>query len=820
MFKNDLKIALRSLWRRKSFSILNILGLAVGIGVSLMIFVVIRNESSFDTFHSKRDRIYRVGTDLDFHSGGELKVEAVPILLADAMRQEFPQLETVAAVQRVNQAQFALPAGGGNDEKLFEEKSGIFYTEPALFRILDFPWISGNPANALKDPYTIAVSAGIARKWFGPGDPLTAIGRTVLFGDKRRPLTITGIMQDPPANTDIPIQMAISYATYRVLNAAPFADQGSWGSISSAAECFVLLGRGQDIHVLSAQLPAFSKRHYQKTDAGASATTNAVFLPLKDQHFDESYGNYGKPAISLENLWALGLIGIFLIVVACINFINLSTAQSINRSKEIGVKKVLGSNRSQLLRQFLQETGLITLVALFLACIMAELALPFLARLVERQLSQSALFAPVSILFLLGVGILVTFLAGFYPAIVLSGFDPIAAIKNKVKIKAGKGLSLRRGLVILQFSIAQLLIIGTLVVIKQMSFFQSRPMGFDRKAIAFVDLPNTTEARQNYTYLKDKVARIPGVLSASLCDSPPSTPDAWNTDFTFDHHSTKEDFNIKVRAADTDYLKTFSMNLAAGRLPFASDSARELLVNETAVKMLGLKSDAGILGKTMQLPLPGTANADLPIVGVIRDFNDKPLNGKDGISPIVMVTSREIYTTLAVRMDPEKIDQVMPELKTVYGGIFPQHLFESSFFDDMVVSFYHVQEIVSKLFKIFAVLAIFISCLGLYGLVAFMAAQKTKEVGIRKVLGASVRSIVYLFSKEFTLLILLAFVIAAPLGYYFMSRWLEGFYYRTAMGWEVFAAAITLSVLIAWVTVGYRAVRAAVADPLKAIKYE
>jgi putative ABC transport system permease protein len=821
MFENDLKIALRNLWRRRSFSILNILGLAIGIGVSLLIFVVIRNERSFDTWHTRKDRIYRVGTDLAFHNGSQLHVEASSILLPDAIRKDFPQFEKVAAVSKINQAQFAIPPGSGEDEKLFEEKEGVFYVEPAFFEIFDFPWVAGTPSKALKDLYTMAISRSIAQKWFG-GDPLTAIGKTVLFTDKRIPLTITGILQDPPANTDIALQMALSYATYRALNAPDFADEGNWGSMSSASECFVLLSKGEDIHALETRLPAFSKRHYQKSDAGSSASTENIFLPLKDQHFDEVYGNYGKPAISLENLWALGLIGIFLIVVACINFINLCTAQSVNRSKEIGVRKVLGSNRPQLLRQFLQETGLITFIALILACILAELALPFLTRLVERQLSPGDLWSPVSLLFLLGIGLLVTFLAGFYPAMVLSGFDPISAIKNKVRLKAGKGLSLRRGLVVLQFVIAQLLIIGTLVVIKQMAYFQNRPMGFDRKAITFVDLPGTKEARQNYTYLKDKITRVPGVLSATLCDSPPSTNDAWNTDFNFDHRNNKEDFNITLRYADTDYLRTFNMHLAAGRLPYPSDTMRELLINETAVRMLGLKSDAEALGKTIQLSIQvaGEVSPALPVVGVIKDFNDKPLNRKDGISPIVMATSKDTYTTLAIRMDPREVDKIMPELQTAYSGLFAQHLFEATYFDDMVVSFYHVQDIVSKLFKVFAVLAIFISCLGLYGLVAFMAAQKTKEVGIRKVLGASVRSIVYLFSKEFTLLLILAFVVAAPLAYYFMSQWLNGFYYRTTIGWEVFAAAMVLSVLIAWATVGYRAVRAAVADPLKAIKYE
>ena len=826
MFENDLKIALRNIWRRKSFSMLNILGLAVGMSASLLIFVVISNECSFDTFHTKRDRIYRVGSNLAFHGGAELKVESVPVPLADAVRREFPQFEEVAATRHINQIQFAIPTAAGSaapaDEKLFEEKDGVFYTEPSLFKIFDFPWISGDPARVLKDPYTMGISQSTAEKWFGVTDPEEAIGKTVLMGDQRTPLTITGILQDPPTNTDIQIRIAISYATFRAQHPDAFTDPQSWGSIASSSECFLLLSKGQDINRVSQRLPAFSKKYFAVAEANSPAHTLNVFLPIKGQHFDEVYGNYGKPAISKENLWALGLIGIFLIVVACINFINLSTAQSVNRSREIGVRKVLGSNRSLLLRQFLRETALITCIALLVACIIAELTLPALAHLVERDLSREMLWTPASLLFLFCTAGVVTFLAGFYPAMVLSGFDPVTAIKNKAMSKSKGGLTLRRGLVILQFVIAQLLIIGTLVVVRQMSFFRNRPMGFDRKAIVFIDLPRTTQSIQHYTYLKQQVDRVPGVLSSSLCDTPPSSSDAWATDFTFDSRPNKEDFNITVRFADTGYLRTFNMHLAAGRLPFPSDSVRELLVNETAVKMLGLKSNADILGRTMDVSLPimGGATAHEPIVGVIKDFNDRPLNGKDGISPIVMGTAAEAYSTLAVHMDPERIDEVMEGLRKAYSGIFPEHIFEPTFFDNMVISFYHVESIVSKLFKIFAGLAIFISCLGLYGLVSFMAAQKTKEVGIRKVLGASAQSIVYMFSKEFTVLILIAFVAAAPLGYYFMQQWLNGFYYRISIGWEVFAAAIAMSVVIAWVTVGYRAVRAAVADPLKAIKYE
>jgi hypothetical protein len=814
MFRNHIKIALRSLWRKKTFAFLNILGLAVGMASALLIFLVIRHEMSYDTFHTKLNRIYRVGTGLYYKSGQVEHYGGATILVPDAFRQDFPGVEKVAPVQQVDEEQFAIPQHGAGTERRFKEKEGIFYTTPSLFDILDFPWLQGNPASALREPYTMALSRTIAQKWFG--DWHSAVGKTVLMGDKRIPLLITGILKDPPANTDLSLRIVLSYATYKSLHAADFDSPGTWGSFSSASECFILLHRQEDITALRAQIGAFTHLHYGQTEKTGNARTEVELLAFKDQHFDETHDRYGEPGLSVRELWALGLIGVFLVLVACINFVNLSTAQSVNRSKEIGVRKVLGSNRRQLLAQFLQETALLTVIALLLACILTELALPYVGTLTSRDLSINLFLVPSALLFLMGTGICVTFLAGVYPGMVLSGFDPVDAIKSKLKTAAG-GITLRRGLVVLQFVIAQLLIIGTLVVVKQMAFFRNRPMGFERKAIVMMDLPQDSLSIRKYAFLKHRVQQIPGVLSATLGDTPPSTENAWNTSIVFDTRSTPEDFSIMVRFADTDYFRTFQMDLTTGRLPYPADTVHEVLVNETAVRMLGIRSNEDILGKTAQL---GKMGNGLRIVGVLKDFNDKPLNNKIGIRPLIVSPAALHYDMLAVRLDPRQIESAMSALSTAYGDVFPEHVFEPTFFDNQLMDYYHTEATAAKLFRLFALLAIFISSLGLYGLVSFMAAQKTKEVGIRKVLGASVPSIVFLFSKEFTLLIGVAFVIASPLGYYLMHQWLNGFFYRTDIGWGVFAVAIILSIVIAWATVGYRALRAALADPVKALKYE
>ena len=342
-------------------------------------------------------------------------------------------------------------------------------------------------------------------------------------------------------------------------------------------------------------------------------------------------------------------------------------------------------------------------------------------------------------------------------------------------------------------------------------------MGFERSSILTLDLPGDSLNVHKYAFLKSRISQVPGVLSTALGSSPPSTEDSWNTSFNYDHRPLPEGFAIMARFADTDYYRTFHMELSAGRLPYQTDTIRELLINETAVHMLGMSSDKDIVGKTLSVEGFGK---DLPIVGVLKDFNDKPLNNKEGIKPLIVATDNNLYNILAVRLDPAKVGTTMPLLASAYGAVFPERVFDPHFFDTDLMDYYQAEATAAKLFRIFAGLAIFISCLGLYGLVSFMAVQKTKEVGVRKVLGASVQSIVLLFSKEFTLLVGIAFLIASPVGYYLMHEWLNGFYYRTAIGWEVFAVSIALSILIAWLTVGYRALRAALADPIKALKCE
>ena len=806
------KSALRSIWNKKSFSILNIAGLAVGMAASVLLFLVIRNETNYDNYHDKKDRIYRIVTTKYKKSNNEvsLNTPGVPPPLPAAMQHDFPQVERTAAILQMGNAQFYIPQKDGGEEKRFIESGGLFWTEPGMFEMFEYRWIAGN-GSSLKNPNTVVIAESVAKKFFG--SPENALGKTVQLYSFRIPLQVVGIFKDLPGNTDIPIRVGASYVTLKDRVPEVFATDGSAWQFRFG-QCFLLLKEGQSAHQLQAQLSDFVKRYYSGEKENATDYSVLGLQPLKKMHFDTDFERFRTDGLSLKELWSLGLIGLFLLIVACINFINLATAQSVNRAKEIGVRKVLGGNRLQLVKQFMLETGFISLISLCLGFLLAQLCLPLLNDLLGKDLSMNIIRQPSTLLFMLLIAVLVTFLAGFYPAMVLSGFNPVMIFRNKLISKKSGGLSLRRALVVFQFVIAQLLVIGTIVVVKQMSYFRNKPMGFDKDGIALINLPSDSSLKVKYPLLQSKVSQVPGVLSASLCMEAPANFFDRNHSFYFDNRAEKEQFNIAWQFADTGYLKTFGIQLLAGRAYFPSDTVRELLINETGVKKLGFRSPNDILGKTIAFD----DRQQYPIVGVVKDFNSRSLHS--GITPMVLTSSYESYEWIAVRMDRSKMKTTLDQVQRTFTGIYPTYIYDRVFFDERIEGFYGNEAITSRLFKIFSFLAIFISCLGLYGLVSFMAVQKTKEIGVRKVLGASVQSIVYLFSKEFTILIGIAFLIAAPVGYYLMQQWLSGFYYHASIGWEVFVIAIIISVIIAWITVGYKAIKAAITNPVKSLRTE
>lgn len=808
MGSQSLIILLRRLSRNKLSSVLNVAGLSVGIAVSVVIFMIIRNELSIDTFHKNRDRIYRVVSSETYRDG---KVEFdgdVPAALAVALKEEFPQVEKVASLWNEWFREFELADAPG---KKFRT-GGVQYAEPTLFDIFDFPWLSGDPHKALSEPHTMAISRATATAWFG--NWRDAIGKSVLVGLEKTPYKINGVMEDVPANSELQLKVVLSFITFKNAHPDIYTRPEAWDNFNTSSQTFFLIKENEDIGSMNKMLHGFTQKHYAPLAATSNTYDSSFFQPLREMHFDERFYHFSANGFSKSELWTIGCIGAFILLMACVNFVNLSTAQSLTRGKEIGVKKVLGSGPSKLFSDFMIETGILVLLAVLTGIFIAITGWNYITTTLEKDIPLFSFAAFGVIAFLVITGTVITALAGFYPALIISRFKPVTVLKSKGSSVSGKQILLRRGLITFQFIIAQALIIGTLVVNNQMNFFYERPMGFDRDAIVLVNLPYTSDGAIRNEQLKQDVLRVRGVESAALCSEPPSTQNSGSTYFTLEGRSHPEDLKIAYRYADSNYLKTFGIPIIAGHYPSANDSIREVMLNETTVKAIGIKSPNDVLGKTMRW-----SNDDVyQIVGVVKDFHEGSL--KSEILPLAMFSGKEDFRRLAVKINPESLSATVTLIKKVFDQRFPDNFFDAPFLDQSIAAYYHSEAVVLTLFRLFAALGIFISCLGLYGLVSFMTFQKTREVGVRKVLGASARSIVYLFSSEFTVLIGLSFLIAAPLSYYFMNEWLRSFHYHINIGWSVFAIALAASVLIAWITVSYKAIKAATANPVKSLRTE
>ncbi len=804
MIKNYFKTAFRNLRRNSSYTFINIAGLAIGIAASLLIFLVIRFESSFDNFHSKKDNIYRVCSE--FHTQDGIGHSAgIPFPVGKGLRIDYPWLKGVASIYRMGEGQITIEDEKDETPKKFNGDN-VYYAEPEFFKLFDFKWLSGDPQSVLKEPNTAAVTQEIAEKFFGNWQ--SAIGKTIKH-DNQYLYKIAGIIKNVPANTDFPLSIVVSYSTLAGTHIK--RNLNDWMSTYSEAYTFVELPDDYSPAKFKTELEAFAKRHKNPEDA---KDAYAVQL-LSDIHFNDEYGNFRDHTFSRSLITALTLIGIFLILIACVNFINLATAQAVNRSKEVGVRKVLGGNRLQLALQFLSETALITIASVLVAVVLAKAALPFLNKLLEVHMNMSFTTDAALILFLAATIIAVTFLSGIYPALILSGFNPIAALKSKVTAKMVGGISLRRGLVIVQFAIAHILIIGTVVVIIQMNFFRNASLGFDKAAIINVPIPGDSISHTKIDALRNQLLQNPGIISASFSYSSPSANGNWQSDFQFDHNPKNTNFSANLKWADTKYFKTYGIQFVAGRPYQESDTVREFVVNETLLKKLGITNPKEALGKEISF-WDGSKVA--LIVGVIKDFNSYSL--RQPMAPVVLSTWKNVYQTINIKINRGAEKAILAFVEKIWNQAYPDYVYEYKFLDETIQNFYKQETQLSLLYKLFAAIAIFISCLGLYGLVSFMALQRTKEMGIRKVLGANAGNIVYLLSKEFTLLIIIAFAIAGPLAYYIMHSWLQNYSYRINLGASVFMLAIVSSIIIAWITVGHRAIKAALANPVKSLRTE
>jgi ABC-type antimicrobial peptide transport system permease subunit len=810
MFKNYFKTAFRSLIRNRNYTIINIAGLAVGIAVCIMIFIIIQFQTSFDNFHSKKDRIYRVLTEYH-HANAANTGKDVPFPMPEGLKTTFAQIEQVAPVWASHNDKLLIPDYNGTTIKTFKEDKGVFFTEPSFFKMFDYPLLAGS-YESLKDPNNVFLTKEIAEKYFG--DWKTALGKTInleaggsVFSHSTDVLKVSGILATIPANTDFQLKLVVAFGTGITEDMAKNTD---WKNrTNSDFGCYVLLPPNISVDNFNQQLRAYSLKMESPDNKDSH-----IIQPLSAVHYDTQTGDYSNKTISRQLLNVLWLIAAFILLIACVNFINLSTTQAVNRAKEVSIRKVFGSNKSQLQIQFIIETFLIVISAVILASVITILALPYLNRLLELSLSLNKLNNNAIILFLLTVTIVVTALACFHPSIVLSRFSPVNALKSKLTANTAKGISLRRGLVVFQFIIAQVLIIGTLIIVKQMNYFMDQPLGFDKDAIINVPFRVDTAFFRREEHLKQQLLSVSGVQAVSFSSNTPveDADDIWST-FKFDHAIKEADFKAITKFADEEYVPAYKLQLIAGRNLQPSGMTREFLVNESLMKSLGIKNPDEILNKEISM---WGDRIKCPVVGVLKDFNDRSFRHYP--APLLITTNRTMYSQAAIKLETKNISSTLQSVKTIWEQTLPNFVYEYKFLDDKIASFYKQVCQLAQLIEIFAAIAIFLSCLGLSGLALFMAVQRTKEVGIRKVLGASAYKIVYLFSKEFIILIAIAFAIATPIAWYFMHNWLQNYAYRIIISWWLFAAGGFVAIIIALATISFQAIKAASANPVNSLR--
>ncbi|WP_428331292.1 ABC transporter permease [Mucilaginibacter sp.] len=809
MLKNYFKIAWRNIIRHKGYAAINISGLTVGIAACLLIFVVVQYELSFETFRPNFKNIYHVVTQ-EKREDGFAYNPGIAIPSTDALRLDFPQAK-VAAINTNYGSQVTVPdngSSGGVNDKKFTENIGVMFMEPQFFDIFSATWLAGD-AKTLAEPNMVVIDKSSAIKYFG--DWKNAMGKSLKM-DNVLNLKVAGVIEDAQPNSDFPLKVLVSFITWKQ-HPNDYGYSNDWHSVSSSHQVFMLLPPSESIDKINAQLKNFNYRH--SGDKGR--VSRIQFLqPLSEMHFDTRFGNtIGDHLTTKATLRTLSFIAILIIIMASINFINLSTAQSVSRSKEVGIRKVLGSSRVQLINQVIGETGIIVVGAVVLAVIIAKISLPYLKNIANVP-DDISLISAGSLLFLVLVTIVVVLLSGVYPALVMSGFKPVLALKNKITAASIGGIPLRRGLVVGQFAISQLLIIGTIIAVKQMNFVNAADLGFNKSAVLIIPGYTDSISLGKIQSFKEQLQQNSDVKSVSFASDAPSSENNWGTNFYFDHSEKELGITTFLKYGDVDYFKTYGLRFVAGKGYDQSDTIRQVVVNETFLKKLGIKNPETAIGKTVRLG--GNKAFWAPIVGVVKDFKTNSL--REIVKPIVISPRKKFESQVAIKIETKNLSKTVSKLQKQWENMYPEYAYNGFFLDDNIAQFYKQENQLALVYKIFAAIAVFISCLGLYGLVSFMVVQRTREVGVRKVLGASVSSIVFLFSKEFMILIGISFAIAVPVSWYLMAGWLQSFVYRITISADVFLLAVFSSIILACLTVGYKAIKAALTNPIKSLRSE
>ncbi|MGV3558646.1 ABC transporter permease [Larkinella arboricola] len=798
MLTNYLKIAWRNLLRNWGFSAINVLGLTVGVTACLLISLYVRHELSYDQFHQKASRVYRLVTDIKTPTE-TINTESTAFAMANAVKTGLPEVEQ--AVRLLNRGMLVQ-----RGEHKFQEDR-LLYADSALFEVFSFPLLKGNPRTALVAPFSVVLTEKAALKYFGNEDP---IGKALML-DGQNSATVTGVVADVPDNSHVKFDILVSMATLTRTFAPGIDDQ--WGNFGPIT--YLLLKEHTNAAAVTSRLPDLLERRAGSFMKQNKMQFTLLLEPLTDVYLRSPRHTQGTEGGSLTNIYVFSIVAGFILLIACINFMNLVIARSSERAKEVGVRKVVGAVRSQLTGQFLSESVLLSFIAFILAGILCELLLPAFNTLSGKIISHSLFTDGTYWLTLLGLAALVGGFAGIYPALVLSSFKPIAVLKGRF-VSSSQGILLRRTLVVVQFMISVSLTIGTLVAYRQLNFMRNQQLGFQKDQTLVVSLPDRDYMLKNQRALRNQMATLPGVQAVTVSSHLPGGGSMGAYTEIENKMGEMQAANMGLYSVDFDFLPQYGVKVVAGRVfspKFSTDSTQALVINEAAARALGYHSPDQIIGKRFsQWGRKGQ------IIGVVKDFHTSSL--RERIEPLTLRIEPSDFSLFSLKVKGADVTETIRALERFWKTAVPQRPFDYYFLDQAFDKQYRAEERFGKLFLYFSGLAIFIACLGLFGLTSYTTVQRTKEIGVRKVLGASVPSIVLLLSKDFLKLVLIAVILAAPVAWWAMDTWLRDFAYRINVEWWILVLAGVLAIAIAFLTVSFQSIKAALTNPVKSLRTE
>lgn len=811
MFQNYLKTALRNLLRNRVFTIINVLGLVLGITGALVIYKIVSFEHSFENYHADVDRVYRLNL-VQPNDGDEQRSMSVMHPLGPALAMDYPDWKT-SRIHWYYDGVFMYENDQGAQVKIKQE-SNMAFVEAEFFDMFDYDIIAGDESNILNNPNSIAMSVTGAEKLFGlnGSNYQSIIGKTLRF-ESQLSLTITAVYADPPKNTDYGMDFLMSYEGAKIY---PYANNlTAWGTINGSTRMIVKVGEGESQEYAEANLKESSYKYL--SNLGIDAKEIGVYFalqPMESIHLDPELGAGGYVDQSI--LDGMQVIALILILTAAVNFINLATAQSVKRAKEVGIRKVLGGGKGQVATQFLGEVAIITLISILFSLALSEGVLMRLEPLLGYSLSLNLIGEPNTVVFLGVMFLAVTILSGLYPSLIVANYNPVHAIKSSsLTVRNNKtGVSLRRSLVVFQFLISQMLIIGTLVVLFQMDFIKNQPLGFKSEGVLTFPIPERTE--DNMDLLASRLSSIAGVNNISFFIATPGASNTNNIDTIKDPRGGDNDeIRANRKNVDPSYAKLFDLELISGDFYNQDSPDDHSVINRKLAESLGYTNPEDAIGQRFET----TYNRSFYIVGIVEDFFNNSFHST--LDPVFMMKGTSQYFEGGVSLNGTgNYQDVVSQVETIWNDVFAADVFTYDFIEDRVSGQYETEQKISGLFQVFSGVAIFIGCLGLYGLISFMANQKVKEIGIRKVLGASIKNILKIFSREVIVLVAIAFALACPLAYFVMNGWLEDYVYHIELGAGVFVLGVIATIVIASATVGLKVLKSANANPINSLRDE